>query len=63
MTGSPSWTRWVVPLVVVSAAAGVRLWGITSPPNLYWDEQYYVDDAEAYLGGGIGQPIAGSTPA
>src|SRR5580765_4734870 len=60
MTGSPSWTRWVVPLVVMSAAAGVRLWGITSPPNLYWDEQYYVDDAEAYLGGGIGQPIEGA---
>jgi dolichyl-phosphate-mannose--protein O-mannosyl transferase len=60
MTGSPSWTRWAVPLVVVSAAAGVRLWGITSPPNVYWDEQYYVDDAEAYLGGGIGQPIQGA---
>ena len=62
MTGSPSWTRWVVPLVVVCAAAGVRLWGITSPPSLYWDEQYYVDDAEVYLGGGIGQPIQGAPP-
>ena len=26
----------------------------------YWDEHYYVLDAEAYLGGGFGQPIAGA---
>ncbi len=57
MTAAPRWTRWVVPFVVVSAAAGVRLWGITSPDSLYWDERYYVFDAEVYLGGGIGQPI------
>jgi dolichyl-phosphate-mannose-protein mannosyltransferase len=62
MTAAPSWTRWVVPLVFVSGAAGVRLWGITTPDSLYWDEQYYVFDAEVYLGGGIGRPI-GDPPA
>jgi len=33
---------------------------VTSPPTLYWDEQYYVFDAEVYLGGAIGQPIEGA---
>ena len=31
-------------------------------PRSVWDEQYYVFDAEAYLGGGIGQPIEGAPP-
>jgi dolichyl-phosphate-mannose--protein O-mannosyl transferase len=47
-------------LVVLLVASFVRLWGLPSPPNLYWDEQYYVFDAEVYLGGGIGQPITGA---
>lgn len=46
-----------VPAVVLLIAAVLRLWGLPSPPKLYWDEQYYVFDAEVYLGGGIGQPI------
>lgn len=46
-----------VPAIVFLVAAVIRLWGLPSPPELYWDEQYYVYDAEVYLGGGIGQPI------
>lgn len=53
-------TRIVVPGVVIAIAAVLRLWGLASPPALYWDEQYYVFDAEVYLGGGIGQPIEGA---
>jgi dolichyl-phosphate-mannose--protein O-mannosyl transferase len=49
-----------VPAVVLLVAAVIRLWGLPSPNQLYWDEQYYVYDAEVYLGGGIGQPIAGA---
>jgi dolichyl-phosphate-mannose--protein O-mannosyl transferase len=51
-----------VPTVVLVVAAVIRLWGLPFPPALYWDEQYYVFDAEVYLGGGIGQPI-GHPPA
>lgn len=51
------WTRVGVPSIVLLVAAVIRLWGLPSPPALYWDEQYYVYDAEVYLGGGIGQPI------
>ncbi len=50
-------SRVAVPAVVLMIAAVLRLWGLPSPPSLYWDEQYYVFDADAYLGGGIGQPI------
>ncbi len=32
------------------------------PPEQYWDEQYYVLDAAAYLGGGIGQPVGERPP-
>lgn len=46
-----------VPAIVLLVAAVIRLWGLPSPAALYWDEQYYVYDAEVYLGGGIGQPI------
>lgn len=53
-------SRIAVPAVVLAIAAGLRLWGLASPPSLYWDEQYYVFDAEVYLGGGIGQPIEGA---
>jgi dolichyl-phosphate-mannose-protein mannosyltransferase len=49
-----------VPAVVLAIAAGLRLWGFTTPQALYWDEQYYVFDAEVYIGGGIGQPIEGA---
>ncbi len=44
-------------MVVLLVAAVIRLWGLPSPHSLYWDEQYYVFDAEVYLGGGIGQPV------
>lgn len=54
--------RIAVPMVVLAIAAGLRLWGLGAPPSLYWDEQYYVFDAEVYLGGGIGQPIPGAPP-
>jgi dolichyl-phosphate-mannose-protein mannosyltransferase len=53
-------SRIAVPAVVLVVAAGFRLWGLTSPPTLYWDEQYYVFDAGVYLGGAIGQPIPGA---
>lgn len=55
-------TRVGVPAVVLVVAAVIRLWGLPFPPALYWDEQYYVFDAEVYLGGGIGQPV-GDPPA
>ena len=51
-----------MPAAVILLAAGLRLWGLSSPAQLYWDEQYYVFDAEAYIGGGIGTP-AGHPPA
>src|SRR5262249_22439235 len=44
----------------VLLAAILRLWGLAAPSQPYWDEQYYVFDARAYLGGGIGQPIPGA---
>jgi dolichyl-phosphate-mannose-protein mannosyltransferase len=53
-------SRIAVPALVLAIAAGLRMWGLASPPALYWDEQYYVFDAEVYLGGGIGQPIEGA---
>lgn len=52
----------LVPAAVVLLAAGLRLWGLSYPAQMYWDEQYYVFDAEVYLGGGIGQPV-GNPPA
>jgi len=58
----PRWTRISVPLVVLLIAAVIRLWGLPSPQSMYWDEQYYVFDAEVYIGGGIGQPV-GEPPA
>ncbi len=47
----------VAPVAIVIVAAGLRLWGVTSPPQPYWDEQYYVYDASAYLGGGFGVAV------
>ncbi len=49
-----------VPVAIVVLASVVRVWGLAEPPGTYWDEHYYVLDAEAYLGGGFGQPIAGA---
>ena len=49
--------RFWAPAVVIVVAAVIRCWGLTTPDQLYWDEQYYVFDAEAYLGGGFGQPL------
>ncbi len=54
-------TIWV-PALVFLLAAGIRLWSLSSPPAMYWDERYYVFDAEVYLGGGIGQ-FVGHPPA
>jgi dolichyl-phosphate-mannose--protein O-mannosyl transferase len=58
----PSWTKIAVPVIVLVLAAAIRLWGLGFPPGMIWDEQYYVLDASAYLGGGIGQPV-GDPPA
>jgi dolichyl-phosphate-mannose-protein mannosyltransferase len=58
----PRRARIGVPATVLVVAAVIRLWGLPFPPTLYWDEQYYVFDAEVYLGGGIGQPV-GNPPA
>jgi dolichyl-phosphate-mannose--protein O-mannosyl transferase len=44
----------LVPLLVVLAAAGIRIWGLGQPAQPYWDETYYIYDANAYLGGGYG---------
>jgi dolichyl-phosphate-mannose--protein O-mannosyl transferase len=60
MLGMKSEARWVrigVPAIVLLVAAVTRLWALPTPNSLVWDEQYYVYDAEVYLGGGIGQPI------
>lgn len=63
MTGQQSWARWVVPLVVVAASAGVRLWGLAAPAQPYGDESYYAFDAAAYLGGGTVGAIGDNPPA
>lgn len=41
----------LVPAAVLALAAGLRLWGLTSPPATIWDEHWYVFDAYAYVGG------------
>jgi dolichyl-phosphate-mannose-protein mannosyltransferase len=48
----------LVPVVLVLLAGGIRIWGLSSPPQTYWDESYYVPDAYDYLGGGylLGHP-------
>ena len=50
------------PCLILLAAAALRLWSLPSPPSLYWDEQYYVFDAEVYLHGGFGQPVGNPPP-
>jgi dolichyl-phosphate-mannose-protein mannosyltransferase len=42
----------LVPVVLILLAGGLRVWGLSSPPQTYWDESYYVPDAYDYLGGG-----------
>lgn len=51
-----------MPLVLALLALGIRMWGIGSPARPYWDEQHYVYDANAYLGGGFGLEV-GTPPA
>ncbi len=60
--GSALSSRVVVPAVVLVIAAGLRLWGLGTPDQLYGDESYYVFDAAAYLGGGIVEPIGDDPP-
>jgi dolichyl-phosphate-mannose-protein mannosyltransferase len=62
MAAERRWLRVAVPVTIVALASVIRVWGLAEPPVTYWDEHYYVLDAEAYLGGGFGQPIPG-TPA
>ena len=40
---------FVVPLLVLAVAAGVRLWALGLPDRLVGDEVYYIHDARAYL--------------
>ncbi|HUL84444.1 MAG TPA: phospholipid carrier-dependent glycosyltransferase [Actinomycetota bacterium] len=56
------WRRLALPCLILLAAAVLRLWSLPSPPSLYWDEQYYVFDAEVYLHGGFGQPVGNPPP-
>ena len=51
-----------MPAVVLAIAAGLRLWGLGAPGQLYGDESYYVFDASAYLGGAIVNPIGEGPP-
>jgi dolichyl-phosphate-mannose--protein O-mannosyl transferase len=41
----------VAILVVTAIAAGVRLWGLSRPPELVFDENYYAVAACIYVGG------------
>ncbi len=59
---APRWLRIAVPAVILTIAAVVRLWGVSSPAAMYGDEQYYVFDAEAYLGGATLAPIGNPPP-
>lgn len=49
--------RILVPLLLLGVAAGLRLWGLSTPSSTYWDEAYYPFDADAYLGGFSGIPV------
>lgn len=42
----------LIPVGLVLLAGGLRVWGLSSPPETVWDENYYVPDAYDYLGGG-----------
>jgi len=42
---------WVAILAVTAIAALVRLWGLSSPPQLVFDENYYAKAACIFVGG------------
>jgi dolichyl-phosphate-mannose--protein O-mannosyl transferase len=42
---------WVAVLAVTAIAAVVRLWGLSSPPMLVFDENYYAKAACIFVGG------------
>jgi dolichyl-phosphate-mannose-protein mannosyltransferase len=48
----------LVPVALLILGGGLRVWGLSSPPQTFWDESYYVPDAYDYLGSGydIGHP-------
>jgi dolichyl-phosphate-mannose-protein mannosyltransferase len=51
----PTWRErlnrpWVAILAVTAIAAVVRLWGLSSPPMLVFDENYYAKAACMYVG-------------
>ncbi len=52
----------LVPLLVVSLAAGIRVWQLPSPTQTIWDEGYYAFDASAYIGGGIDATMTPKAP-
>lgn len=41
---------WVAILVVTAIAAGVRIWGLSRPPDLVFDENYYAKAGCIYVG-------------
>jgi dolichyl-phosphate-mannose-protein mannosyltransferase len=46
-----------VPVLLLLVATGLRAWNLGSPARAYWDEQPYIYDANAYLGGGFGLEV------
>jgi dolichyl-phosphate-mannose-protein mannosyltransferase len=51
-----SWLRrlnraWIAIVAVTAIAAGVRLWGLSQPPTLAFDENYYAKAACIFVGG------------
>ena len=42
---------WVAILAVTAIAAVVRMWGLSSPPSLVFDENYYAKAACIFVGG------------
>jgi dolichyl-phosphate-mannose-protein mannosyltransferase len=42
---------WVAVLAVTAIAAVVRIWGLSSPPTLVFDENYYAKAACIFVGG------------